>query len=267
MKEILNYILSDIMFITRLPVRVKFEYKSDKGNVKFFAFVGIVLGAVLFGVAYLLKDIFRTLELSTLLTVMLIFLTGGIHLDGLSDSADGLLSYREPSRIIEIMKDSRIGAMGVVAIISVVLMKIAFINTALSENLFFLIFAMTIFGRLSIACACFFGKPISSSRLGAGYIGNISILEFTLTQLFYTATIISFIFLFETNSRLILNYVLSIFFTMFAIIIYSYIFIKSVTKKIGGISGDILGAICEISEATVIPIFLLGVRLCERLLL
>ena len=60
-----------------------------------------------------------------------VILTGGLHIDGLGDSFDGLYSYRDKEKILEIMKDSRLGTNGLLAIVIVFLLKVGFLNSLL----------------------------------------------------------------------------------------------------------------------------------------
>lgn len=257
MKKYLDYILSDIVFITRLPIKVNFEYKSDQGNVKFFPLVGIILGFILFAVGYIF-DIFNSFLVASIIITTHIFLTGGIHLDGLSDMSDGILSYRDRDKMIEIMKDSRIGAMGVIALILIIALKIFAVSEAiLIDNLFYIIL-FPIYGRLGIVALCFFGKPIDKSRLGVGFIGNMKIGEFLFINIVYWS-IINFIgYMFSDNIFIFTNFIISSSVTLIIIIFLMFYMVKRITHYIGGISGDILGAGCEISElvATILLCFL-----------
>lgn len=266
MKNIANYILSNFAFITRIPVNIKFEYLSDRGNVKYFPLIGIVLGWILYLFTILLIPVFHEFSVATLVVFLLIFLTGGIHLDGLSDSADGLLSYRSRERMIEIMKDSRIGAMGVIAIVAIILLKVSFIDLFYKNNLTFFVTFIPVFGRLNIVNACFWGKPLSESKMGAGFIGNMKLQEFTLIHSFYTVYMLAVMFLMNLSEDDLIIYSVSLLLTIFVIILFSKICLKNITKKLGGISGDILGAMCETGEWISLPIFLLGVQLCKKLL-
>lgn len=266
MKNIANYILSNFAFITRIPINIKFEYRSDQGNVKYFPFIGIVLGWILYLFTILLLPVFHELSISTVIVFLLIFLTGGIHLDGLSDSADGLLSYRSRDQMIEIMKDSRIGAMGVIAIVAIILLKVTFIDLFYKNNFIFFVLFIPVFGRLNIVNACFFGKPFKESKMGAGFIGNMKTLEFILIQSIYSAYMLAMVFFMDLSERDIMIYSTSLLFTAFLIILFSKVCLNSITKKLDGISGDILGAMCEVGEWISLPIFLLGVQLCKKLL-
>lgn len=247
MKKYIDYILSNIVFITRLPVKANFEYKSDSGNVKFFPFVGIILGFILFCFGYIFKDFSYLLQSGIIITTH-IFLTGGIHLDGLSDMSDGILSYKDKDKMIEIMKDSRIGAMGVISLILIIVLKIFAVSEAiLIENLFYVIL-FPIYGRLGIVALCYFGKPIDKSRLGVGFIGNIKTGEFLLINIVYLAIVNLIGFIYIKNSVIFANFIISSTITLILIILLIFYIVKRVTHYIGGISGDILGAGCEISE-------------------
>lgn len=265
MKESYNYILSNLVFITRIPVRLKFEYKSDKGNVRFFPLIGIILGVIMGSIALVSQRLFGSLPAATLSVLSMIILTGGIHLDGLSDMADGLLSYKDRDTVIEIMKDSRIGAMGVIALVSLIILKIVFVNLLISSNLLQFVFFYPVVGRLAIVNACYFGRPIAKSRLGAGFIGNIKTLEFLLIQASYLIFMV-IINLALTGADSFLLASIPLVIALAVNLFFSKKLVKNVTDAIGGISGDILGGACELAEALSLPLFFLGVKICEGLI-
>lgn len=265
MKRSIDYILSNLVFITRIPIKIDFVYRSDQGNVKFFPLVGILLGSILLIVYKALFPIFHGLSLAVILVFSLVFLTGGIHLDGLADSADGLLSYRDKDRIIEIMKDSRIGAMGVIAIVAILLFKISFLDLFIQKDLCFFIALFPVYGRLHIVNACYFGVPTPSSKMGGGFIGKMGRMEYVLIQLFYGLYILGVI-VFISPPEFIVFYAISSLITGILMILISKLSVKRVISKIDGITGDILGAMCETGEWMSMPIFLLGVELCKKLL-
>lgn len=91
----------------------------DKGkhevHVLFFPFIGAVIGAVSLGAAWLANYLgFNVTFLSVALTVLPVLITGGIHVDGLLDTADALSSWQERKRRLEILKDSNAGAFAVI---------------------------------------------------------------------------------------------------------------------------------------------------------
>lgn len=106
-----------LSFFTRLPIGKHVDYTEKRylEGLATFPLTGIVIGAFL-TLPYLLLDIEDALT-GVFVVLIYLFLTGGIHLDGLADSCDGLFSNRPKARILEIMKDSHIGTFGVIALI------------------------------------------------------------------------------------------------------------------------------------------------------
>ena len=117
----LNF-LSAIGFLTILPVP-KSARTFDGKQVIYFPLVGLIIGAMLWTVDWIFSC-FANIEIRVIVDVLfLAIITGALHLDGLADSADGLFSHRSREQILEIMKDSRIGVMGVLALIFCLLFK------------------------------------------------------------------------------------------------------------------------------------------------
>lgn len=111
-------------FLTRLPVPRRLA--GGMWSARFFPLVGAVIGSLLAGLASVTG--LNSFELPVgvrawLVTAASFLLTGGLHLDGLMDAADGLLSGKSPERSLDIMRDSRLGGMGAVAGIVLVLGK------------------------------------------------------------------------------------------------------------------------------------------------
>ncbi|MGL4732729.1 MAG: adenosylcobinamide-GDP ribazoletransferase, partial [Fusobacteriaceae bacterium] len=112
----MNGIISLFKFTTRLPLGGKDDIDWEKlgKSMKFFPLVGIILGLIMYSSVKILSiSINSPLLIAALVVMIYVVLTGGIHLDGLSDTFDGIFSYRSKQRMLEIMKDSRVGANGV----------------------------------------------------------------------------------------------------------------------------------------------------------
>ncbi len=116
MKTFLTEFRTAILFITILPAGKNVAY-SPMGMIKFFPIVGLILGSILVGFDLLASSLWPPLVVSVLDVFLLILLTGAFHLDGLGDTADGMFSHRPKERVMEIMKDSRTGMMGLVAVV------------------------------------------------------------------------------------------------------------------------------------------------------
>ncbi|WP_311289162.1 adenosylcobinamide-GDP ribazoletransferase [Paenibacillus glycanilyticus] len=116
-----------LQFLTRIPVpiAVPFEPVTLARTVIYFPAAGLVIGAVLAG-GFAALDLFSpAMPAAVLLLAVWTALSGGLHLDGWMDTADGVLSHRSRERMLEIMKDSRVGAMGVIVAVLLLLFKFA----------------------------------------------------------------------------------------------------------------------------------------------
>jgi len=213
-------------------------------SMAFFPLVGMLIGVLL----VVLRRIFYYLPVSplvgdTLVLIVWIWLSGGLHLDGFADSVDGFLGGHNKEEILYIMKDSATGAKGVVALVSLLLLKfVLLIEMPLFLKDAVLFFTPTI-GRWSMVIATFLGKPArlknSMGKLFIDYIGWREVIFSSLTM-----AVIG-ILLFKL-------YFLPLVIIGIGVVL---LILKYCQKKIGGISGDILGAINEIVEVFILLTF------------
>ncbi len=115
-------LISAIQFITILRIG-KVEHFEPQGMIPFFPIVGLILGVVVSVFDWIALQLFSRPVASFLDVIVLIVLTGALHIDGLGDMADGLFGHHSREKALSIMKDSRIGAMGLVAIVCVIVVK------------------------------------------------------------------------------------------------------------------------------------------------
>ena len=182
----MNSFLIGLQFLTRIFVvrQSVWTEQSFGESVKFFPAVGAVLGLICAALVGALN--FFTAGNFPLLTgavgfASLIILTGGIHCDGLMDSADGLFSGREREKILLIMKDSRAGSFGVVAMILIAALEISTLTELARLSTYFLcaaIYSAPIIGRLMmvVTIGAFpyarpeaWAKPSRNSRRGGRF--------------------------------------------------------------------------------------------------
>ncbi|ALS27673.1 cobalamin 5'-phosphate synthase [Paenibacillus sp. 32O-W] len=116
-----------IQFLTRVPVpwQVPFERPVLARSVIYFPAAGWLIGVLLTACADLLRIGVPPLPGAVILLGLWVALSGGLHLDGWMDTADGVFSGRSRERMLDIMKDSRVGAMGVIAAVLLLLFKFA----------------------------------------------------------------------------------------------------------------------------------------------
>jgi cobalamin 5'-phosphate synthase/cobalamin synthase len=116
-----------VTFLTGIPLPVKGDVSPADlwRSMGWYPLVGLALGAAAWGVYAGLLELLPSLVAAVLVVLLLEAVTRGLHMDGLMDTADGILSGAPRERALEIMKDSNVGAMGVVAAVLLLLLKVA----------------------------------------------------------------------------------------------------------------------------------------------
>jgi len=233
-----------LSFFTRIPVANLVEYDEEKlkKSIYLYSLMGAIIGGILYGIAMLLQNVDQKIFVGLILTISYIIITGGIHLDGYSDSIDGLYSGREKKRILEIMKDSRVGAFGVIGLIILILSYVI----CFSSVPYSVIFMTPVIGRLSVVVSCYRKKYARESQgMGTFFVEGMSI-KVLLVNLVLS---LSFIFLFQEKIKLAITVLLTI--------ILSRIISKTIENKIDGMTGDTCGFITEICQLIFLSIYII----------
>ena len=199
-EQIKQYIygcVAAIQFLTILPIRMRIEFEKNilHKSVIFFPVVGLLLGLIVSISGWAVGYVAPPMLGAILLVIIWIALTGGLHLDGLMDSADGLLSRRSKDQMLEIMKDSRVGAFGVIsAIINIALKWSALVyllqeiaNKQLSIDwLVLIIVGAAMWSRWWMVIAVSSWKPARSNGLASMFHGikRQYVSAATITSLF-----------------------------------------------------------------------------------
>lgn len=133
----LQPVLAAFQFLSRFPVRAELEFTPEllKRSITYYPLVGAAIGAAVWAGGWLAAWLLPPFPAAVLALILWVWLTGGLHLDGWMDTADGLLSYRSREKMLEIMKDSRVGAMGVLACVLLLLLKASLLASLLQGNL------------------------------------------------------------------------------------------------------------------------------------
>ena len=234
-------LLAAFRFLTIVPIswRSERDGKYFQHSLPYFPVLGAIIGCVVGGVSFLLHTITTAAVGSVLTIIMLAMISGCLHLDGLADTADGFFSSRPKERMLEIMRDSRIGAMGVIAIVFVLLLKYAALSTLSPASMFRTVVLMPLSGRAAIVLSMVLlpyareteglGKLFYSQSRGVSAMWSIILL--ILTAAFWGRR--------------------TMFFCCAATAITVLSFAVWCKRKIGGTTGDTLGAVCELTETAV----------------
>ena len=236
----LNTFLAAVMFLTRLPVGRFYEFREEEvaASTIYFPIVGALIGLAA-GLALLMSAALPSFLAVLISMLVTICLTGGLHEDGLADSADGLIGGQDPQRRLEIMKDSRIGAYGALALWFSLTTKLILVQSLLAASLVAAISASVMahcLGRAAtvalLTCLPYARAEDSKSR----HFGN----KVTLRQL---ALVLAFAI---AISLLLLG--LQGVFCLTAALAVTFVCGLYFKDKIGGITGDCLGAANQLVE-------------------
>lgn len=248
MKNIVNQIILLIQFMTRIPIPIKVEYSEKQlgKGIKYFPLVGYLIGIIIFITGIVLnKYIDNKYIISSLLILIELKLVGLIHIDGLADSFDGLFSYRDKDRILEIMKDSRVGTNGVVVLIFYYLAKLILIAEIISRGDMRCLIIYPIISRMSTSVNTGFGVYARDNGMSTGIIGMNQVKD----SIFSVILTLLLIILVYYNSGILKGLVMFV-----AGILFIFYFRRVVYKKIGGITGDTMGASLEMTGLIVLLI-------------
>lgn len=245
MKELIARIAAAIRFLTIFPVPGPLGHGQSElaGSTPCFPLVGLGLGCVAAFVSWFIWTYFPPFPAAVLLTVLLFGFSGGLHLDGLADTADGFFSARSRDQKLLIMKDSRIGTMGVVALVMVLLTKVAAFSTLGRLDALRAALLVPVAGRCAIVI---FMALLPYARPEGG-----------LGSLFYTrrsrwAGCGAFIF-FALLSLMVAGRAWMLPILFFLVVLTGFYLLCK--RSIGGATGDTLGAVCELGEASVAMAF------------
>lgn len=231
-----------LQFLTRIPINVNLEVDEEdffKGVI-YFPLVGLIIGMFVVSSYYIGLKLSGKLMGAVFAIVTEIFITGGLHLDGLADAFDGIYSNRPKNQILEIMKDSRLGTNGALALFVLLLLKVVLINDLMIPDVYPILLLMPVFSRLNLVLAFRISKPARKQGMGNLFIGRVK------TKQLIIAIIITVI-----ASLIFIRVIPAIGLLM----IFALWYIRHISNRIDGMTGDTLGALCELSEL----VFLIGI--------
>jgi len=239
-----------LQFLTTFPLNKKlvYEEKDFPRSLVFFPVVGLILGGLLFLVFQVLSDMkIDGFLINILLVFILILATGGLHLDGLADTVDALASGKSKEEMLRIMRESHIGTMGVLSLILVILGKLALLQAITpyfkKTGLIFSCFL----SRYSLVCLIYFFPYARAEGKARLFFEGIN------SKIFFVTTLVTV----SVAVLLCRLQGLIIFAGVFGFIMCAGLYIK---KRIGGQTGDTLGALSELTEVLVL-LFIYGIFL------
>ncbi len=243
MPEAFRYISTSLMHFTRIPgIRnAPHDTKAQREALKYFPLVGWLVGAVGAGVLYLGQTWVSPLVGVVLAITAMVCLTGAMHEDGLADSVDAFGGGFDSARVLEIMKDSRLGSFGVIALILLFAFKFTLLleltSFDLNGALLSLMFAQAAsrFAVLLIPASLDYVQAASESK-SRSMVGE----RLSVASLAYSGSFVVIPLLFLQSLSCWIGFGIAL--------LASYGLSRYFRARIGGFSGDCLGATQQISE-------------------
>jgi len=226
-----------LRFMTILPIpwRENEDLVQVSRSSSMFPLVGLFIGALLWLTGQAGSYFFSESATAFLQTTMWVLLTGGLHLDGLSDTFDGLGCRRDREKTLEVMKDSRLGAFGALSLILQVGLKFVFIQE-LNRLGPLLILIPPVTGRWGQLISIYSFPSARKDGMGRFFREHIRHLE-VFFGLICTVVICLWLMSWTGLVLLILHGV------------FVYLISLAISRKLGGLTGDVYGLVCETGES------------------
>jgi adenosylcobinamide-GDP ribazoletransferase len=234
----IKHFLAAVQFLTvfPLPSILKINERDIGRSLSYFPVVGLLLGGAAACLDYGLRHLLPLSVTSALVVIFMIAVSGALHMDGLADTADGFLSARPRGQILEIMRDSRVGPMGVIAIVCVLILKVTVLTEVAPAWRWWVLLLTPLAGR----CALLTNIAIMPYAREEGGLASIFYQNRSSLQLVYPLIVLATIGWLVSGWAALTAGVASF--------VFSLIFAAYVYQKIGGSTGDTLGAACELTE-------------------
>jgi adenosylcobinamide-GDP ribazoletransferase len=231
-----------LRFLTILPVP-GMPPASEAGigrAIALFPLAGAVIGALLALLGLAAGALWEPGIRPVVLVIAWGVITSGLHLDGLSDTFDAVMSWRSRERKLEIMKDSRIGAMGALALFAVLGLKVAWLGAA-GEGWLRAVVLAPVLGRWADTYGIFWFSPARAGGLGRDFQSQVRRADFVLG----TAIAVGLALALAGTRGLV----------AFALVwVAIQLLAMWWTRDLGGLTGDTYGALCEIAEVVALAV-------------
>lgn len=251
MKNVFDGLITAFSMYSILPMpQKKWNRDSMKYALCFLPLVGAIIGAVVYGWCVLCQHLeLGALLFATVATLLPIFLSGGIHLDGFIDTSDALYSRREREKKLEILKDPHVGAFGVMMCGGLLLLEVGLYGQ-LYENMKFLPIVLIgfVFSRNISALSVISFKKAKTTGLVATFSENSS-----------RSSVVVFILLNAVLLVILCDF--SVLLTgAVAIVLFAWLFLyrQLVYREFGGVTGDTAGFFLHICELLLLIIAVVG---------
>ena len=236
-----------LQFLTIFPTPLRHEAdtKAMAQSLTYFPLVGLILGAILLGLNYGLILILPPSVVNALLITILVILTGAHHIDGFTDTCDGVIAGKSREERLAIMSDSQVGAFGIAGAILLLLLKYASLSSA---PILPALLLMPTLSRWAMVSIIFTFPYARSSGMGLAFKQGANWQRLTIATIIALAVAVALL----KWWGLVL---------MAALWLVAFGIASCFRSRLGGLTGDNYGAINELAEVLVLLLIILIGRL------
>jgi len=190
---------------------------------------------------------------------LLAVITRGIHLDGLADTADGLGSGRPADQALEVMRRGDVGPFGVVTLVLVLLTQVVALAELTAAGLGpAALFVALVVSRLALAVVCSRGIPAARSEgLGHGVAGTVGRGQLALSVVIAAVLLAGLALVSPGLPALNTSVALRVVVVVLLALLVAGLVVRRAVRRLGGVTGDVLGAAVEVTFTTVLVLLTL----------
>lgn len=245
-----------IQFMTRYPVpgTIPFSAEHFVQGMKWMPVVGLLVGLPAALLMLAGTPLLGSAISAFTAVLLLVMVTGGLHLDGIGDTADGLFSCRPREEMLVIMRDSTLGASGVIAIVLTILLKYLLLAALPAATAAIALLTAPLAGRMALTWHAA-AAPYARAESGLGeFVNRVGFAQARSASLIALLLLLPILLFLQLSWPL---YLLLLGLILIGVILIALLFARSLTKKVGGITGDTIGATIELCELYTLLIFYL----------
>lgn len=245
-------------FITALQFLTIFTLRRNQAveendlakSMVYFPIVGFLIGFILVKADQALMWLLPDTISNIFLLILSVIITRALHIDGLADTVDGITGGRDPRSRLAIMRDSRIGTAGVLAVVFLLLVKYASLNSLFNDTKTAALLTAPVFGRWSQMLMTFKAEYGREQGMGKAFVGHLragGLAAASIAALGLSAWVITG----DARTAYLAVGIPAV------VLVCTLLWRWFTVRKLGGVTGDAIGAVSEMNEAMTMLLFVI----------
>ncbi len=246
--------INAVQFLTIFTVNKEYqaEERSLARSIVYFPVIGFLIGFFLVNADKIMMLIALPQSIANLLLVALsVLITRALHIDGLADTLDGLMGGYDQSSRLSIMKDSRLGTAGALGIFFVLIIKYVSLNNLFESEKVAALLTAPVLARWSQTIMIFNSNYGREDGMGKAFVGKLRASGLAACSVIAIGLSAFVVFRMDAHSAVLTACLLS------GILLLTFLARWYLGRKIGGVTGDTIGAVSELNEVLVLLLFII----------